>query len=380
MRDEPMDIVPLLENFWIRKDTDKELYYQYKNMDRETKDFIREKLGYNLVVNQYLVKLEKVPETPEAWMGIPDFREPMDYVFLCLLLSFLEDKNRDEQFLLSHITEYFKLTYPDGDIDWTLYHQRKSLVRVLNFAIGMGFIQVDDGNHELFSESYETEVLYESTGLSRYFIRNLAREMTAFHRAEDVLEGEWLSGDESKGIIRRMRVYRALFLNTGVYRDDDALFLYIRNFRSTIQSDLEAYMGASLHLYKTCAYGVVEDNRFRHTFPEDSNLCDVALLFLDRLLDGVADGRLKLRADDTVWLDEETFDDMLADCMECHGEWWNKEFREKKPGVLKKDLVEYFQWNNMLRLQDGEYCFLPLALRFRGTYGGDEALEDVVNE
>lgn len=91
----------------------------------------------------------------------------MHFVFA---LSFLEDKGPEDQFVLSNITEYIEAQYDGPDkVDWTLFQHRKSLVRVLNFAVDIGIIKIDDGDHERFSESEDTEVLYENTGISRYF-------------------------------------------------------------------------------------------------------------------------------------------------------------------------------------------------------------------
>lgn len=365
------NIVDLLENFWIIKERDRELYYEYKNMDKAAKDFIREKLGYNLVINQHLVKLEKVPESPSEWMGIDAFSEPMDYVLLCLLLSFLEDKNREEQFLLSHITEYMQINYPEGDLDWTCYTNRKSLIRVLNFANEIGIIKIDDGNQDMFSENYQTEVLYESTGISRYFIRNLTKDITNLDNCNDILNAEWLSGDEDKGIIRRMRVYRSLFTEPVVYGNNDAFFTYIKNFRNNIQNDIEQYIGGELHIYKNCAYVVVDDNRFKNSFPEDKNICDIALLFIKELLMDFSD----IKNDDTMEIKDSQFDKILAECIEKYKNFWTKEYREKSFEKLKAELTAYMIENYLIEY-DGKFRIMPLALRFTGDYPEDLALEE----
>ena len=36
-----------------------------------------------------------------------------------ILLIFLEDKNNEEQFILSNLTEYIKQNYSEEKIDWT---------------------------------------------------------------------------------------------------------------------------------------------------------------------------------------------------------------------------------------------------------------------
>lgn len=365
------NIANLLENFWILKDKDRELYYEYKNMDKSTRDFIREKLGYNLVINQHLVKLEKTPENPSSWMGINAFSDPMDYTFLCLLLGFLEDKTREEQFLLSHVTEYLQANYPDGDLEWTYFQNRKSLIRVMSFMKDMGIIKIDDGNQDMFSENYETEVLYENTGISRYFIRSIAKDYTSFGDYREVMDSEWIAGDDEKGIIKRMRVYRALFLEPAFYGDNIALFTYIKNFRNVIQKDLEEYIGGELHLYKNCAYTVVDDNRFKNSFPEDKNICDIFLLFMKELLIEFSD----IKSNDTMEVSHEDFKKILKLCMEKYKAYWNKEYRERSIEKLKYELMDYMAETGMLRLS--ERCIImPLALRFTGDYPADLVLEE----
>lgn len=61
-------------------------------------------------------------------MGIKEFSEIKEYIFLLIILMFLEDKNKEEQFILSNITEYIENNYPDEKIDWTIFKNRKSLI------------------------------------------------------------------------------------------------------------------------------------------------------------------------------------------------------------------------------------------------------------
>ena len=52
----------LLENYWFVKDINPEEYKSIKNdITDEIQNFIKYKLGYKLIVNQYVIKLEKVP-------------------------------------------------------------------------------------------------------------------------------------------------------------------------------------------------------------------------------------------------------------------------------------------------------------------------------
>lgn len=98
----------LLNNRWILKSRDRELYYQVKEAlaSGEEKKFLREKLGYQVLINPYMIKVEKLPAAAENWMGISEFCDLIEYVFFCLVLMFLEDKEAEDQFVLSELTEY----------------------------------------------------------------------------------------------------------------------------------------------------------------------------------------------------------------------------------------------------------------------------------
>ena len=91
----------LLGRRWILKSRDRELYYQVKDQLGAVKRFLTEKLGYQVIVNPYLIKAEKMPAKPENWMGILEFHHKIEYVFFCIVLMFLEEKEAEEQFVLS---------------------------------------------------------------------------------------------------------------------------------------------------------------------------------------------------------------------------------------------------------------------------------------
>ena len=72
----------LLDQFWVTRAKNKELYFALKRILPEYRRLINEQLGWNLIVNEAMVKLEKVPPRALPWMGIQFFQDPMDY---CLL-------------------------------------------------------------------------------------------------------------------------------------------------------------------------------------------------------------------------------------------------------------------------------------------------------
>ena len=100
----------LLNNYWCLKEQRPDVYFNIKNKLDYYKDFIQTKMGSKLLVNDRFIKLEKIPATPKAYMGIMDFTNPLEYVLLFIILIFLEDKPRLEQFILSNLIEFITNT------------------------------------------------------------------------------------------------------------------------------------------------------------------------------------------------------------------------------------------------------------------------------
>ncbi|MEL7596757.1 MAG: DUF2398 family protein, partial [Clostridiaceae bacterium] len=51
------ELLALLENYIILRENNRELYYSIKDRYEELKDFLVEKLGYNIIINEDFVKL-----------------------------------------------------------------------------------------------------------------------------------------------------------------------------------------------------------------------------------------------------------------------------------------------------------------------------------
>lgn len=367
-----------MENFWILREERPDDYYRIKDKESELRDFFRDKLGYTLVVNPHLIRLIKIPGEARAWMGIQDFSEPLDYVFLFLTLSFLEDKGAEDQFILSELTEFIVTLFPGvEDIDWTLFGQRRSLVRVLQYVRGLGLLRINDGSEQGFSQSAEVEVLYESTGLSRYFLPFFTGDPTELSDGDAFLRRERGALEEDRGLVRRHRVYRRLLLSPVVYAkgSDDPDFQYLKNYRPTIERDLAQWFGAELHLQRHSASLILSDRRFSpQTFPEGNNLADITLKLAQLLRDRITRADVSFGENGALVLVEAEFHKLLG---ECHKKWagnWYKTWREMPLNKLAEEVLAYLEdwemasWDPHLRT----ITFLPLAFKLVGEYAKGE--------
>ena len=153
----------LLDKRWILKAENKEEYYQIRDSIGKIRKFASDKLGCQIVENALLVKMEKIPVIAESFMGIQEFSSKEEYAFLCILLMFLEDKDAQEQFILSQLTEYIVANMPGEAVDWTLFSNRRKLIKVLRYAVNQGILVITDGSDHSFMDDRDGEVLYENT-------------------------------------------------------------------------------------------------------------------------------------------------------------------------------------------------------------------------
>lgn len=262
----------LLNDRWILKAEDKELYYKVRDQLGEIRKFTSDKLGCHIIENALMVKLEKIPVIPESFMGIKEFTSKEEYAFLCLLLMFLEDKDPQGQFILSQLTEYVSANMPEGSIDWTLYLNRRRMIKVLRYAVDQGIIRITDGTDEGFMDDASGEVLYENTGASRYFMRNFSHDIMDYTKPEDFQESDWFEMDESKGIARRHRVYKRLLFAPGMYQNDGPQedFDYLKNYGRRMSEDLERTFDCQVHIHRGSAFLMAgEDCRMGNVFQEE---------------------------------------------------------------------------------------------------------------
>ncbi|WP_427338266.1 TIGR02678 family protein [Caloranaerobacter sp. DY30410] len=367
----------LLDEYWILKDRDKEKYYRIRDSISKFRSFISDKLGYQIILTSDLIKLEKLPGKAEPWMGIYAFDDKLEYAFLCLLLMFLEDKEKEEQFLLSQLTEFIQGTFPgDEKIEWTLYSHRRHLIKVLKFAIDIGFIKVNDGDEERFYTDQSTEVLYENTGISKYFMRNFSGNILKYSTLEDLERDEWLDMDTDRGRIRKNRVYRRIIMSPAVYRDgeDDQDYLYIKNYRNMIQADLEKYLQVDLHVHRNGTFLVLdEEKRYKNSFPENRAISDIVLQVNKIIVNKVRNRELSRNAEDIIIVHKTVFDNIIEEVKEKYSVGWSKEYREMKLEKLSKEVINYMKNFSMLRIDEdnNEIIILPLVGKIVGDYPKD---------
>ena len=311
-------------------------------------------------------------------MGLPEFTDKIEYVFLCLILIFLETKSRKDQFILSGLIDYIQNLQVDIDmnditIDFNLYTQRKSMVKVLKYIRELGFIKIYDGDENKFSENVESDVLYEVTGVSKYFVRNFTSNISDCNNYNDIYEKERLGLEQDKGKERRQRIYRRLFTENVVYNEsaDDLDYLYIKNYNNAIEQDVDKMLDASLAVHKNGAYILLLDNmNFKNTFPNNKAISDIVAFTNTQIIEMYEKGQLQKQVNDTIYVSELEFRKIIEKVKEKYGRGFSKEYRDKEIDKIKQEVVEFMKQFDMIRKnpETKEYILMPMIFKIKGKY------------
>lgn len=369
------EITALVENYWICREQDRELYNKVKRDIPTFQKFAREQLGWKLLNHERFLKLEKIPAHAEGFMGIQEFQEVRDYVILCIVLMYLEDKEEGEQFLLSELIDYAGVQLRKWmEVDWNSFSQRKSMVRVLQYVENQGMLRVYEGNSQLLSQEMGQEVLYENTGLSRYFATSFPFDLKEYSSWKD-FEQERLEDQEAdRGCLRIHRVYRRLASCPAMYWDtvEDADSLYLKNQRQWIEKNMKEHFGGRLDIHKNAAFWVLEEeDSYGRLHPRDAQLPEVILLLGGMIRENVEAGRWEPEADETVCISQEEFISLVTACQEKWKAAWSKEYREMEPDRLGAAVKRYMKDWMMMKETEGQVFICPAAAKQMGFYPED---------
>jgi len=391
------ELIYLLENKWIIREKDKDLYYNTKDKLKDFKDFIKDKLGYQLFFTSDFIKLEKLPGKAEPWMRIEGFDQNTQYALLCVILMFLEDKEKGEQFVLSQLTDYIQAQWMDKEnpIDWTKYELRKRFIKVLKYCQDINLIRTNDGSEMYFADSLEAEVLYENVGMSKYLVNRFWDDISNFKNYKDFEDNEYNKFDEDKGVIRKYRVYRSLVMSPVIYKYDgyENDLIYIKNYRSMLENDIEKYLDAELHIHKNSAMILLPNGSYKDVFPNNRNISDIVLqvcyLIRQKYIENIDNknnsdsitnfntntnsNTENFLTDGKLDIPQEEFENIIKNCAKSYSDGWSKNFREMSLNKLTEEIIfemKDYQLIDVDKIND-RIIILPLAGKFIGQYPKD---------
>ena len=342
--------------------------------------FFREQLGWTIINNEQILKVEKIPAHAESYMGITDFSESRDYCLFCAVLAFLEDKEEQEQFLLSELVDMLELQLKGVmDMDWTSFTHRKSLVRVLQFCEHMRLLEAYEGSSDNVGSNIGQEILYENTGLSRYIAVNFAYSIANFQSWVDFEKQQNAESETDRGHYRINRVYRQMAAAPALYwsQSDNPNSIYLKNQRQWIQKNFGEYLGGQLHIHKNAAFLVMdEEESFGERHPREAMLPELVLLFCGRIREKADEGVWMKRQDECIIVSKKEFQKELYDCRDRYRAAWSKEYREMEDEKLLTAVTSYMKSWMMIDESDGEIVIYPAAGKMIGNYPAEFELKE----
>lgn len=367
----------LLNNYWCVKEVAPKQYFNIKNNLDYYKDFIRDKLGSRLIVNDRFIKLEKIPAVAKTYMGIQSFSDKLEYIILFIILLFLEDKPKLEQFILSNLIDFITNTATSLELDnvpnWNILHHRKCLVTVINHLKELDIIRVVE-EQNTFTDDIKAEALYETTGLSNYYVREFKNNILEYTSLSDYINDEFNNQNENIGDVRRYRVYRHLLYSLASYTEDLTEFEidYLRKFRSSINNELSKYTKGELELTKNMAIVMFEDEaKEKYDFPNNKAISDITLLVNSNILNRVSENTLTLNDDETISVSKENLYRIIKETREEYLEYFSKNYQQMSQENFIGEVISYLKEYDFLRENTLGYKIYPSVSKLVGYINKD---------
>ncbi|MBS5111335.1 MAG: TIGR02678 family protein [Coprobacillus cateniformis] len=361
----------LLSKRWIVKRDNREQYYKIKDEAKTLKKIFQDTLGYSLISHQDFIKLDKVPGKAEPWMGICDFHSLEEYQIFCYVLLFLEDRDPEEQFILSYLTEFIQMQLGVDEKYWLKFANRKKFVNVLKFCLKEQLLLQDDGDTERFIQSENIEVLFENTGLSRYFMRNFVANIFEFETPQDFMREKWVGLEQDRGIVRRQRIYRRLMLSCGIYKEEDDKddFSFIHNYRKRIQNDFQNICPCDLHVYKSSAFLVLEDEvKVGRLFPKNNAMDEMIVIIMSNLRKRIKNSDLKKDENDILILSQTRLKTTIERMIKENEKYLPATYRQKNREIFVEELYQYMIQLGFAQEDNENMIIYPVIGKLVGNY------------
>ena len=338
----------LLNHYWCVKETNGKQYFDIKNNLDYYKDFIRDKLGSRLLVNDRFIKLEKIPALPKSYMGISSFTNKIEYTILFIILLYLEDKPKLEQFILSSLTDFIVNTATTLELDtvpnWDIMHHRKCFVNVIKHLSERNIIKVVEEKNT-FTEDAKAEALYETTGISNFYVREFKNNILEYNDLTD----------------------------------------YVNGFRGNISGELSKYTKGELELTKNMAVVLFEeDAKEKFDFPNSKAITDIVLLINASILDSVSKEEIQLGENEVIFISKEHFYRIIKETRKEYAPYFSKNYREMVQEKFIDEVISYMKEYDFIREYDLGYNIYPMVSKMIGyiprdteeqlnLFGGEES-------
>ncbi|MFJ5563211.1 TIGR02678 family protein [Lysinibacillus xylanilyticus] len=368
-------ITALMENLWIQKKHKPNEYMLIKKHKNQIQKYYFDNFGYQLFSGIDLFKLEKVPYQAESWMGIQDFKEPIDYSIFIAILAYLEDKAKDDLFLVSTLAEYVKNFFDkDLKVKWEIYKHRLSFYRAVKYAQSMDLIESLEGEIEKYKTNEKEEILYRPTMISKYYMRFFSKPIQHFLNIDEIIYDRWkVPGLEITPRMNLQSLNRRLFFSPVVYKNEltneEKKYLNHQSFRMV--DNIPEFTHLEMEVYRNEIFLISKErNVTGEQHPNQKTISDIVLQFSVFIKE-----KLKVLLDNEFpefeyIIGRREFDKWVEELQEEFGQGWSKEFRESYSENVAEKVLEYLEdWKFAFNdVQTHSVVLYPPLVRVGGKF------------
>lgn len=305
-------------------------------------------------------------------MGLNDFNRNIEYVILMIILLFLEDKPKQEQFILSNLIDYISQTARLLELNnipnWDLLKDRKSLQNVIYYLKDKGIIKVVEESSS-FTENKNAEGLYETTGISNYFVREFNENIQEYNNLKDFVIDEFNNQDINIKDIRRFRVYRHIIYALSTYTKDlsESEIDYLRKMKNNMQTEIEKYLPSSLEVTKNMALLLTEsDYKEKLDFPNAKAVSDIVLLVNNEILNELNDEKINLNDEEFIYVSKEIIERIIKNVYKEFNSYFSKKYKDLTKDDFVTEVINYMKEYDFIFIEDNNYRINPSVSKFIG--------------
>lgn len=312
-------------------------YFHILRNEKLLKEFFREKFSYELIFEREIIKLERITDSLNTSYGIEAFNKQEQYIIFLLILDFLEELDSGRTVLISDILTYITDNYPEA-IDWKNYYLNLSLIRVLRYCTEVKILNLLDGSEQeyLNNLSEEAEILYENTGISKYFMIYLPLITENLNHWQD-----YFQLNKTDEFMQKLCFARRELINNTIINFDNPVYEIIQSNKEILENEFNIYFSSKLVVTDRFIYLLSDksERSFSQSFPDTRNITTVAFVFCNELKH-----RLK-----TEYISDELIE-ILGDLVENNKSIISNENKRKNIEDLLQDILTLLNEINIVDL------------------------------
>lgn len=353
-------IIDIVKNRIIYKEDKK--YSEIRKNKKLLEEFFREKFNYDLIIEHELLKLERMSDQTNQIYGIDEFNKKEQYIIFLLILDYLEEIESGRTVLISDLIAHVTDNYPE-ECDWKKYHLNLSLIKALRYCTNMKMLKILDGSEQDYLDNIgaEVEVLYENTGNSKYFMRQLPIVTEDLNSWTD-----YIDLDKDKNEKRKSSFARRALINNTIINSDEEVYGYILENRENLENEFEIYLNSRIIITESFAYLLTDKNErlFSQVFPDTKNITTVALLLCNEIKN---ENRLKFNEEELLYFVQKVMEDRTSAI--------SNENRRKEPSELLEDILKLLESLNIVKNQN-EIYFSEFIYHIEMGLNGEEIKDE----